>query len=77
MTGGGNGGYSEAFERVGVGVGVRRAKGGQVTAVARFLLRGGGAVVAALGVGHDLRGAGGLRRGRGWREGLRTGGVPH
>lgn len=51
--------------------------GGQVAGVAGLLLCGGGAVVAALGVGHDLRGAGGLGGGGGWREGLRTRGVPH
>lgn len=69
--------YSEALERVGVGVRVGRAVGGQVAGVAGLLLCGGGAVVAALGVGKDLRGAGGLGGGGGWREGLRTGGVPH
>jgi len=62
---------------VGVGVRVGRAVGGQVAGVAALLLGGGGAVVAALGVGHDLRGAGRLGGGGGRREGLRTRGVPH
>lgn len=43
---------------------------GQVTGVAGLLLCGGRAVVAALGVSHDLRGAGGLGGGGGWRERL-------
>lgn len=49
-----DGGDGEALERVSVGVGVSRADGGQVAAVAGLLFCGGGAVVAALGVGHDL-----------------------
>lgn len=62
--------YSEALEWVRVGVRVGRAVGRQVAGVAGLLLSGGGAVVAPLGVGHDLRGAGGLRGGGGGREGL-------
>lgn len=44
--------------------------GGQVAGVAGLLFCGGGAVVAALWVGQDLRGAGDLGGGGGWREGL-------
>ena len=50
---------------------------GKVAGVAGLLLCGGGSVVAALRVGQDLRGAGGLGGGGGWREGLRAGGVSH
>lgn len=67
--------YSKALE--GVGVGVRWAVWRQVAGVAGLFFRGGGAVVAALRVSHDLGGAGGLGGGGRWREGLRTGGVPH
>lgn len=70
MAGGWDGRYGEALEWVGVGVRVGRAVGGQVAGVAGLLLCGGGAVVAPLGVGHDLRRAGGLGGGGGWREGL-------
>ena len=77
MTGGWDRRYGKALERVGMGVRVSWAVRGQVAGVAGLLLCGGGAVIAALGVGHDLRGAGGLGGGGGWREGLRAGGVPH
>lgn len=77
MGAGWNGGHGEALEQVGVRVGVRGAVGGQVAGVAGFLLCGAGAVVAALRVGHDLRGAGGLGGGGGWWEGLRAGRVPY
>lgn len=46
--------YSKALEWMGVGVWVGRAMWGQVARVAGLLLCGGGAMVASLGVGHDL-----------------------
>lgn len=70
MAGGWDRRYCEALEWVGVGVWVGRAVGGQVAGVAGLLLCGGGAVVAALRVGHDLRGARGLGGSGGYREGL-------
>lgn len=60
-----------------MGVRVGRAVWGQVAGVAGLLLCGGGAVVAPLGVGHDLRRAGGLGGGGGWREGLGAGSIPY
>lgn len=72
-----DGGYGEALEWVGVGVRVGRAVGGQVAGVAGLLLGGGGAVVAALGVGQDLRRAGDLGGGDGRRKELGAGRVPH
>lgn len=77
MSAGRDGGHGEAFERVCVRVGVRGPVRRQVAGVAGLLLGGAGAVVAALRVGHDLRGAGGLGGGGGWWEGLRAGRVPH
>lgn len=77
MAEGWDGRHGEALERVGVGVRVGRAVGGQVAGVAGLLLGGGGAVVAALGVGQDLGRAGDLGGGGGGREGLGAGRVPH
>lgn len=77
VAAGWDGGHGEALERVGVGVRVGWAVRRQVAGVAGLLLGGAGAMVAALGVGHDLRWAGGLGGGGGRREGLRAGGVPH
>lgn len=59
--------HSEALEWVGVSVRVGQAVRGQVAGVAGLLVCGGGAVVAALGVSQDLRGAGDLRGGSGGR----------
>lgn len=77
MTAGWDGGYGEALEWVGVSVRVGRAVWGQVAGVAGLLLCGAGAVVTALGVGQELRGAGGLGGGGGWGHRLGAGGVPH
>lgn len=77
MGAGWNGGHGEALERVGVRVGVCGSVRRQVAGVAGLLLGGTGAVVAALRVHHDLRGAGGLGGGGGWWEGFRAGRVPH
>lgn len=77
MAAGWDCGYSKTLEWVGVGVRVGWAVWRQVTGVAGLLLCGGGAVVAAFKVGHDLRGAGGLGGGSSCRQRLRTGGVPH
>lgn len=70
MAGGWDRRHGKALEWVRVGVRVGWAVGRQVAGVAGLLLSGGGAVVAPLGVDHDLRWAGGLRGGGGWREGL-------
>lgn len=70
MAAGWDGGNSKTLERVGVGVRVGRAVRGEVAGVAGFFFCGGGAVVAPLRVDHDLRGAGGLGGGGGWRQGL-------
>lgn len=77
MAGDGDCRHGEALERVGVSVRVGRAVRGQVAGVAGLFVCGGGAVVAALGVSQDLRGAGDLRGGRSRWEGLCAGGVPH
>lgn len=72
-----DGGNSKTLQWVGMGVRVGRAVGRKVAGVTGLLFGGGGAMVAALGVNHDLRRAGGLRGGGGWRLGLCTWGVPH
>lgn len=70
MAAGWDGGNSKTLEWVGMGVRVSRAVGREVAGVAGFVVCGGGAVVAPLRVNHDLRGAGGLGGGGGWRQGL-------
>lgn len=72
-----DGGNSKTLERVGMGVRVGRAVGRKVAGVTGLLFCGGGAMVAPLGVNHDVRRAGGLRGGGGWRQGLCTRGIPH
>lgn len=65
MAAGWDGGNSKTLERVGVRVG--RAVRGKVAGVTGFLFCGGGTMVAPLRVNHDLRRAGGLGGGGGWR----------
>lgn len=72
-----DGGNSKTLERVGMGVWMGRAVGRKVAGITWLLLCGGGAMVAPLGVNHDLRRAGGLRGGGGWRQGLCTRGISH
>lgn len=70
MAAGWDGGNSKTLEWVGMGVRVGRTVGREVAGVAGFFFCGGGAVVAPLRVNHDLRRAGGLGGGGGWRQGL-------